>query len=231
MGDVDYLYEDAGSGQLGIDDSGKAFRQTAPQPTGPSLSGPTPKYSVGVRAGMGGSPANPHVAGRIPERRLSSEELLALSKKRLPPETLMNMPAKEYNAYGWGDEMDKRLRAGQIYDNWTDGEDQRQEWIRQHQKPAERHYTPEELMALADAMEEKMKAEHAAQMAQGPAVKNGEPPQWLSQYMEKQPFTDPYHQEPMTKQASWKNNKYKKSMTKAERKKYADKLGVDDDED
>ncbi len=58
----------------------------------------------------------------------------------------------------------------------------------------QRKPTPEELNALADQMMAQMKAQHAAQMAMGPAVKpvdQGVPP-WLQDYMAAQPQTNPY---------------------------------------
>lgn len=88
--------------------------------------------------------------------------------------------------------------------------------------PPERHHTPEELMAMADAMEERQKAEYAARMAQGPAVKPEGPAPWLTEYMSKQPFTDPYHQVGPTLDESVRNNKYFKDD--AERKKYLELL-------
>jgi hypothetical protein len=62
-------------------------------------------------------------------------------------------------------------------------------------KAAPQHkMSPDELMALANQMEQQMKAQHAAQLAAGPAVKpvdQGTPP-WLQDYMAKQPPTNPY---------------------------------------
>jgi hypothetical protein len=59
---------------------------------------------------------------------------------------------------------------------------------------APRRLSPEEMMALANQMQENMKAQHAAQLSMGPAVKpveQGVPP-WLQDYMAKQPPTNPY---------------------------------------
>lgn len=71
------------------------------------------------------------------------------------------------------------------------------------QQAQARQPTPEELMAMADQMEKEFlsrtqdaKKEHSS--AVEPALQRSAgqegPPDWLVQYMEKQPPTDPYHQ-------------------------------------
>jgi hypothetical protein len=53
-GDVELLYETPETGTLGVGDDGRAFRNVMDQYSGPSLSGPVPRYGSGQR-GIGGS--------------------------------------------------------------------------------------------------------------------------------------------------------------------------------
>jgi hypothetical protein len=86
---------------------------------------------------------------------------------------------------------------------------------------AERHFTPEELMAMADAMEQRQRQEHEARMSMGPAVHNDPTvPNWLTDYMAKQPHTDPYHFPDVRREDIIKKNKYATDEDKEKIRKY-----------
>lgn len=87
--------------------------------------------------------------------------------------------------------------------------------------------TPAQMMIMADQMEQDMLAKtHAAENPYGSSLEShidrgnsvqGNVPDWLHDYMSKQPFTDPYHQAPMSGLDAVKQNKY---LTEQERLKY-----------
>lgn len=98
-----------------------------------------------------------------------------------------------------------------------------------------RSHTPEELMAMANAMEQNqledaVRQRASAQMGQSAVSGSldhtgsqtaGQTPSWLNDYMQHQPFTDPYHQAPMSNLDAIKANKY---LTERERLKYTKSL-------
>ncbi len=95
--------------------------------------------------------------------------------------------------------------------------------------------TPEQMMAMANEMEQNQLEDAVRQKASAymgeSAVKGsldhtgaqtaGQTPSWLNDYMSHQPFTDPYHQVPMSGLDAVKGNKY---LTERERLKYARSL-------
>lgn len=94
-----------------------------------------------------------------------------------------------------------------------------------------RSHTPEELMAMANAMEQNqledtVRQRASAQMGQSAvsgsldhtgAQTAGQVPSWLNDYMQHQPFTDPYHQVPMSGQEAIRTNKW---LSDEEKRKY-----------
>ncbi len=95
--------------------------------------------------------------------------------------------------------------------------------------------TPEQMMAMANEMEQNqledaVRQKASAQMGQSAvqgsldhtgAQTAGQSPSWLNDYMQHQPFTDPYHQVPMSGLDAIKANKY---LTERERLKYTKSL-------
>ncbi len=95
--------------------------------------------------------------------------------------------------------------------------------------------SPEQMMAMANEMEQNqledaVRQKASAQMGQSSvqgsldhtgAQTAGQTPSWLNDYMQHQPFTDPYHQVPMSGLDAIKANKY---LTERERLKYTKSL-------
>ncbi len=98
---------------------------------------------------------------------------------------------------------------------------------------AERSMTPQEMMAMADNMEQDFleksvmsKAEQQmGQSSVSGSMEHGDShqgvPDWLHQYMSQQPPTDPYHQVPMSGLDMVKQNKY---LSEQERLRYLKSL-------
>ena len=163
MSDIELLYETPETGQLGIDELGKAKRTKAEDEyTGPSLSGPIPRYGHQGSTGMGGSLVDPEAGQASP---------VEASKR---PQDIVP-----------------------------------------------RQLSPEELLAWADRQNADMAQQHAARMAEGPAVHpsldSRSPPDWLKDYMDTQGPTSPYYEPPQTGVDIVNGNKY---LTEQEKLKF-----------
>jgi len=78
------------------------------------------------------------------------------------------------------------------------------------------------VMAKAEQQMGKSSVSGSLDHGQGQYVPpSDQPPSWLNDYMAKQPFTDPYHQTPMSGLDAIKGNKY---LTERERLKYTRSL-------
>jgi hypothetical protein len=82
------------------------------------------------------------------------------------------------------------------------------------------HLTPEELLAWADQQQAELTQQHMARMAEGPAVHpvlDGQPPDWLTQYMDTQGPATPYHEPAKSGLDIVNGNKY---LTEQEKLRY-----------
>ncbi len=165
MSEVDYLYETPETGQLTINDQGKAervFNSGGPGSyEGPSLSGSEPSF--------------PGISRRSPEQKYPG----GLGGS-VVPRGPMTIHEKAEAARAAGSEND----GVQVYNRagWKMGHDGN------YSPP--RALTPEELMVMANQMESDLLSQHEGRMSQGPAVhvQDSKPdaPDWLNQYMESQ---------------------------------------------